>query len=66
MLTKSDLSQIEKIVEPIKKDVKVIKSDLKRVKKTVDVMAKVFDKEDVLLRKKVKRIEEHLGLSAPQ
>lgn len=77
MLTKSDLSQIQKIVRtettsivaqeltPVKKDVKSIKSDLKKVKKTVDVMAKLFDAEDVMLGKKVRRIEDHLGFVQP-
>lgn len=66
MLTKLDLSQIQKIVQdeiyPVKKDVKTIKLDLRKVKKTIDVMARVFDQEDVRLRKRVGSIEKHLGI----
>ncbi|RJQ36583.1 hypothetical protein C4559_04935 [Candidatus Microgenomates bacterium] len=69
MLTKSDISQIQKVVEksikketdPIKKDVKSIKNSLHKVKKTVDTMAFLFDSEDVRLRKGVEKIEEQLS-----
>lgn len=94
MLTKSDLSQIQKVIQvettrivqsetrkivqeetaniiqreldPVKKDIKNIKMNVRKVKKTVDVMARIFDREDIRLRKRVTRIEEHLGFSAPQ
>lgn len=82
MLTKTDLSQIKKIVdtsvepvrvrvdsiekrtELIEKGVKNIKSNLKQVKKTVNVVALLFDREDVRLRKRVRTIEDHLGITA--
>ena len=69
MLTKSDLSQIQQVmqieVNPIKKDIKSLKKDMKYVKKTVGVMIDLFDKQDIRLHKRVVRIENHLGLTNP-
>lgn len=56
MLTKDDLNQIKKIVEPIKNDVAQTRKDVK-------VLIAYFDREYVELRKRIDRIEEHLGLS---
>lgn len=56
MLTKDDLNQIKKIVEPIKKDVIQTRKDVK-------VLISYFDREYLELRKRIDRIEEHLGLS---
>lgn len=87
MLTKSDLSDIQKIVDvvvqkqtrqivqeetrqivqeelaPVKKDIKGIKSELKKVRKTVDVMGRILDGEQMRQRKRIVRIEEHLGFA---
>lgn len=56
MLTKDDLYQIKKIIEPIKKDVIQTRKDVK-------VLISYFDREYLELRKRIDRIEEHLGLS---
>lgn len=56
MLTKDDLVQIKKIVDPIKKDVAQTRKDVK-------VLIAYFDREYVDLRKRVERIEDHLGIS---
>lgn len=72
-LTKSDLLQIGKVIEnklePVRKDISEVKSDLKDVKKrvrktekTVDVIARLYDAQDVKLAKRVVRIEQHLDL----
>lgn len=87
MLTKSDLLDIQKIVDgsvqkqtrkivqeetrqivkeelaPVKKDIKGIKSELKKVRKTVDVMGRLLDREQMIQRKRIVRIEEHLGFA---
>ena len=72
MLTKSDLSQIERIMEPIKTDIGVLKQDVgslkknvRYIKKTVDVMIDLFDRQDIKLIKRVDKIEAHLGLTNP-
>lgn len=70
MLTKDDLQAIEglvtgivdKKIDPIAKDLKDVKNRVRKIEKNVDVMAKAFDKADVTLEKRVKRIEGHLSL----
>lgn len=72
MLTKLDLLQIKKIVQqeihqevnPIKKDIKTLKLDVKKIQKTIDTMLDVLDREDVTLRKRVEKIEDHLALTS--
>jgi hypothetical protein len=71
MLTKDDLQAIEKIVEAkvnntIKKELKPVNKSLKRIEKNLDGFAKMFNREDMQLQKRVTRIEEHLKLEAPQ
>ncbi len=55
MLTKNDLDQIKKIIEPIKRDVAQTRKDVK-------VLIAYFDREYVDLRKRIELIENHLGL----
>lgn len=68
MLTKNDLSQIQKVVKtelvPVKKDIKTLKSDVKQIKTTMGTILDVLDREDVAIHKRVKRIEEHVGISS--
>lgn len=63
-LTKSDLQEIKKIVNPLAEDIKDINKRTKKIEKNVDLMARIFDKTDVQLAKRVKRIEQHLGFQA--
>ena len=81
MLTKTDLKQIEGIVqgvvrnetrqiiqqelEPIRKDTKTLKKDMRYVKKTIDIMVRMFNEDNVKLRKRVEKIEDHLGFVQP-
>lgn len=51
-------------LEPVKKDMKYLKKKVNRIDKTVHVMAKLFETEDVLLNKRVAKIEAHLGLAS--
>lgn len=60
------LGSIETDLGEVKKDLKSVKTRVKRIEKTVDVMAKLFDKADVRLHKRVTRIETHLGLPQNQ
>ena len=70
MLTKTDLSQIGKVIderldeklEPVKKDLTSLKKDVKYLKKTVDIIVANYDEADVKLERRVKRIEHHLAL----
>ncbi|MBI4096691.1 MAG: hypothetical protein HY425_03155 [Candidatus Levybacteria bacterium] len=77
MLTKSDLSQMGKLIRdettpiiqqelaPVKQDIASLKKDMKYIKKTVDVMIDLFDRQDIRLSKRVDKTEAHLGLTTP-
>jgi hypothetical protein len=74
MLTKNDLNQISELLderldvkldvklEPIKKDIKFLKRDVSRIKKTQDTMLDLLDREQMQQRKRIVRLEEHVGL----
>lgn len=82
MLTKDDLIAIGQVVDqrlekrlndvlderlsPIERDIKSMKRDMTKVQKDIRVMLAVLDRADVELRRRVERIEEHLGLTKPQ
>jgi len=68
---KSDVTEIKKDVEglksdvtDIKKDVEGLKSDVTEIKKDVKVLISFFDRQHVTLRKRVDKIEDHLGLTS--
>ncbi|MBI2026039.1 MAG: hypothetical protein HYT06_01515 [Candidatus Levybacteria bacterium] len=71
-LTKSDLQQIGSVVDqklnkrlnPVEKGIKALRKDVRYLKKTADLIAKNYDEGDVLLARRVKKIEEHLSLSS--
>lgn len=54
---------VQEELAPVKKDIKGIKSELKKVRKTVDVMGRLLDGEQMKQRKRIIRIEEHLGFA---
>lgn len=87
MLTKKDLTQIQKVVKeelgdyptkadlekalsnhPTKadlaKELKPVKQDIAQIRKDVKVIVNLFDREYVELRRRVERIEQHLGITA--
>lgn len=77
MLTKNDLNQIRGIVkeeiEPVKKDVNSLKKDMKSVKHDISrlrkdqgTMLNLLDKEQMQQRKRITKLEEHVGISATQ
>lgn len=67
MLTKTDLNQISELLDtkfdaelkPIKKDIRLIKRDQK-------TMLDLLDGEQMQQRKRIVRLEEHVGLPNPQ
>ena len=68
MLTKSDLSQIQKIVNTeskkvITQELKPIKEDITHIRKDTKIIVNYFDREYLQLRKRVERLENHLHLS---
>ena len=92
MLTKSDLSQIQKIVQTVtlqvvqsetrkivleeatkiiqsetrkivQEEFKPVKQDIRKIKSDINLIVHTFDKDYVVLRRRVDRIEEHLQLA---
>ena len=71
MLTKEELEQLGQLIDQrldVKLDQKLkpIKKNLRAVKKTVDVMAKLLDGEQMRQRKRIDKIEDHLGFPHPE
>ncbi len=70
MLTKDDIEQLGNVIDaklaPIQKDIKSLKKHITHIKKTVDVVARLLDNEQMSQRKRIHRIEEHLGLPHPE
>ena len=60
--TKDDLVQQ---LAPIKKDIKQVKKDVRYVKKTAELTLRYIDEENKTTRKRLDKVELHLGLSAP-
>ncbi len=74
MLTRIDIKIIKELLaeelKPLKQDVQELKSDMKAVKrdttkirKDLEMVTGEFDKEQVSLKKRVDRIENHIGLT---
>jgi len=71
MLTKNDLQAIREIVderldakleEKLDKKLRPIKRNITKIKKNTETLIDHFDKRDIQLQKRVKRIEAHLNL----
>jgi len=56
------LGNIEERLNPVEKGIKALRKDVRYLKKTVDIIAGNYDEGDVLLARRVKKIEEHLSL----
>ncbi len=68
--TKDDLKAMEArqdqkyaTKDELKKELKPIKDDLKTVKKDTSVIIRFFDREHIKLQKRVKKVEERLGIT---
>jgi len=57
---------VGKDVKDVKKEVGDVKKRTRKIEKTVDLTAQLLDKDIVKTIKRVRRIEEHLGLSTTQ
>ncbi len=64
MIRKEVPVMIRKEVAPLKQDINSVKSDVAQIRKDMKVIITFFDREYLELRKRVDRIEEHLGLTA--
>ena len=62
MLDKTDLEEIQKLLDPIQKDQKKQGKLLRSLKKDQDIMLHMLDKEQMSQRKRLQTVEEHLGL----
>ncbi len=72
VLTKNDLGQIRDVIQEEvseivddKLDIKLkpIKKELKYLRKTSNLIIENYEEEDTSLKKRVKKLENHLGLS---
>ena len=80
MLTKTDLRQIEGVVNKVvkkelgaglgevrkefKKELAPIKKDITKIRSDISTMSSFFDNEYLHLRSRVEKIEEHIGFSS--
>jgi predicted RND superfamily exporter protein len=62
MLTKTDLQEIQKIVNPPAKDIKDVKKRVGKIEKTVNLIVKNYDEGDAMLTRRIKKLEQHVGL----
>jgi len=56
------MKNVEIRTDSVGKDVKDIKKRVRKIEKTVDIVARLYDAQDVKLAKRVTRIEHHLDL----
>jgi predicted nucleic acid-binding Zn-ribbon protein len=59
---KEDVSGLKKDVSGLKKDVKILKKDVSEIRGDIKTLVSYFDRDYVGLRRRVERIEDHLGL----
>lgn len=68
MLTKEDLSQIQKVIKEevsdVRKDIRVLKGDVSKIRTDINTIISMFDWEYVNLRDRVEVIEEKLGYAS--
>lgn len=69
-LTKLDLKSIDKIVskrvKPLEKGQANLEKGQKKIQKNLKIVIKSFDTEYLGLKKRVKRVESHLGIQPPE
>lgn len=72
MLTKDDLLQIGKVVENkiaeqvgpiVEKKLKPVKKQLKKLQRDQKIMLEQLDREQMNQRKRIIRLEEHVGIA---
>lgn len=57
-----DVASVKEDVASVKEDVKYLRKKVNRIDKTVSIIVKNYDEGDVQLGRRVKTIEDHLGL----
>lgn len=60
---KNGLTDLKSSVTDMKKDVKYLKKKVNRIDKTVNLIVRNYDEADVKLHRRVKKIEDHIGLT---
>ncbi len=60
---KKDLTILKSDVTDLKKDVKYLKKKVNRIDRTVSLTVKNYDEGDIKLERRVKKIEDHIGLT---
>lgn len=61
---RNELGKIDQVIdEKLEQKLKPIKKDLRYLKKTVDIIVKKYGEADVKLQRRVRRIEDHIGLT---
>jgi hypothetical protein len=61
--TKDDLKPINQKIDKLEFSLKSIKKDTTKIRSDLEMVTGEFDKEQVILKKRVDRIEEHLKFS---
>jgi predicted nuclease of restriction endonuclease-like RecB superfamily len=59
---KTDIKILKKDTKILKADMDILKEDVTKIRKDINVIVGFFDREYLNLRKRVKRLEEHLNL----
>ena len=69
-LTKGDLQAIDKIVtkrvQPLEKGQEKLEKGLKKIQKDLKIIVRGFDTEYLELKKRVVKVESHLGIQPPE
>ena len=63
---KTDVSTLKTDVSTLKTDVSTIKKDVSYIRKTTELTLKYIDEENKPLKKRIEKVETHLGLETPQ
>ena len=58
----SRLNHVETRLDGIEKDITDVKTGVRKTEKTVSLIAKNYDEGDVMLARRVKKLEQHVGL----
>lgn len=64
--TKNDLKPINQKIDKLASGLESIKKDTTKIRRDLEMVTGEVDKEQVLLKKRVDRVEEHLGLPSIQ
>ena len=63
-ILKKDVTDLKSDVTILKKDVKYLKKKINRVDRTVSLTVKNYDEGDIKLERRVRKIEDHIGLTS--